>query len=654
MSKQKSAKQAVSPPVPSTITVSDAAAETASEQEAKRTTSITAKLRRAQSLIPVALAILTSLNTLSLTYAADDSQQVLGNLVIRSLKNLPLQFTSGVWSFVSIEMMAEQLYYRPLFGVLLTFDYALFGSRLWAWHLVNVLIHAAAAWLVYLVCKEFTGRPRIALIAASLFAVHPVHAESVAWISGITDPWMSLFFLTAFYTYLRYRKSGKPYLIIATLALFLLALFAKEAALALPVLIAYCELFYFGERDRKQRWLRLGVIAASFVVPLAVYLFMRRAALGSLLINGDTYESVGVVLLTMPIAVLKYLLLSTLTLGYSYQHFTPFVTSPANWRFLVPFVIVASLVVLFVFSKSRLVKFAAVWFAVTLLPALAAIRYFGPEYVVQDRYLYLPSIGFCLLVALGIEWLVARFPQAQSAKIELAIVSVLVLILGGVLIRQNLFWKDDVAVFQRCIAVDPTSAEAHSEMALIYFNTGNLRNADTEAKRALELNPQCANAYMRLSYFSAKLGKLDDAIKYMEQGIAAVPVTQASKANLATMHLNLGLLYSQKQNPQLAEEQLSQSRELRSRALGYYHSGLYYFLQKRYEEALPMYEEAQKRLPPGYAPIHLSMAVTYEMLEQNDSALAEYAKYLENAPVTASDRDKVISAMKKLQGEGKK
>ena len=117
MSKQKSAKQAVSPPVPSTVTVNDAAAETASEQETKRTPSITAKLRSAQSLIPVALAILTSLNTLSLSFAADDSQQVLGNLVIRSLKNLPLQFTSGVWSFVSIEMMTEQLYYRPLFGV---------------------------------------------------------------------------------------------------------------------------------------------------------------------------------------------------------------------------------------------------------------------------------------------------------------------------------------------------------------------------------------------------------------------------------------------------------------------------------------------------------------------------------------------------------
>src|SRR5262249_24532799 len=144
------------------------------------------------SLIPVVLAILTSINTLTLSYATDDSQQVLGNMVIRSLKNLPLQFTSGVWSFVNIEMMSEQLYYRPLFGVLFTFNYALLGSKLWAWHLVNVLIHAAVAWLVYIGCKEITERPQTALITASLFAVHPAHAESVAWISGITDPWMSL------------------------------------------------------------------------------------------------------------------------------------------------------------------------------------------------------------------------------------------------------------------------------------------------------------------------------------------------------------------------------------------------------------------------------------------------------------------------------
>src|SRR5262249_50295969 len=155
--------QEISLSVQSDIALSLPTEEAAIKQEDAKSVSFWEKTGLL-SLIPVVLAILTSINTLTLSYATDDSQQVLGNMVIRSLKNLPLQFTSGVWSFVNIEMMSEQLYYRPLFGVLFTFNYALLGSKLWAWHLVNVLIHAAVAWLVYIVCKEITERPQTALI----------------------------------------------------------------------------------------------------------------------------------------------------------------------------------------------------------------------------------------------------------------------------------------------------------------------------------------------------------------------------------------------------------------------------------------------------------------------------------------------------------
>ena len=652
MSKRKPSNQNISLPVQADIALS-LPEEPAIKPDEVKSTSIWEKFG-ALSLIPVVLAVLTSINTLSLSYATDDFQQVLGNMVIRSLKNLPLQFTSGVWSFVNIEMMSEQLYYRPLFGVLFTFNYALLGSKLWAWHLVNVLIHAAVTWLVYIVCKEITERPQTALITAALFAVHPAHAESIAWISGITDPWMGLFFLTAFYCYLRYRKSGNPYLIVLTSVLFLLALFAKESALALPIIIAYCELFYFNEGGFRQRLRRLVIVAVGFIVPVAIYLIMRYAALGTLLVSDDTYEPFLVAFKTMPLAICKYLMLVTLSMPYSYQHHTPFVTSFFDVRFLVPIVIVAALVCLIVFRGSRLLKFAATWFIALLLPALLAIRFLGPEYLVQDRYLYLSSIGFCLAVALGIEWLATRFGKEKAARVQWAIACLVVVVLSAVLIRQNLFWKDDVTLIQHCVAVDPASPAAHTELALLYFNSGRLKEAESEAKRALELDPQNGNAYMRLSYFSSRLGKADEAITYLEQGLAATPVKPSNRASLATMNLNLGLLYAQKKEMQLAEEHVRASQELRSRALGYYYTGLFYFNQKRYEEAIPMYQLAAQKFPPRYAPIHLSMAATYDQLGQKENALTEYAKYLELAPSTAPDREKVGNAMQRLQRADKK
>lgn len=649
MSKRKSANQSASFPVPSTVVVRQTAKESATAEETGRKFSLLERLRRTPSLIPMALAMLTSINTLWLGYAVDDTQQVLNNVVIRSLKNLPLQFTSGVWSFVSIDMMPEQLYYRPLFGVLFTINYALFGSKLWAWHLLNVLIHAAVAGLVYLVIKEFSGRGRTALITASLFAVHPVHAESVAWISGVTDPWMALFFLPAFYCYLRYRKSGKTYLLVLAAALFLPALFAKETALALPLLIAYCELFHFVDGDFKQRLRRLSLVAAGVLAPLVIYLLMRRQALGSVLVSDGAYASLLMAMLTMPLAIVKYLALSALAMPYSYHHLTPLVTSATDVRFLAPFAAVVALICVTLFSASRLLKFAAVWFAATLLPALLAIRYLSPEYIVQDRYLYLPSIGFCLAVALGVEWLTAKVRQENAARVTWATAALLVVVMGAMLMRQNLFWKDDVAVFQRCVAVAPTSADALSQLSLVYFITGRFKEADAEAKRAVELNPQSSNAYMRLSYINSRLGKVDNAITDMEQGIAAIPETRQNRTPLAMMYMSLGLLYSQKKDFQTAEAHIHKSRELRSRALGYYHTGLFYFNQERYEEALSMYQVAMQKFPPNYAPIHLSTAVTYDLLKQKENALAEYGKYLEFAPATAPDRDKVVEMMKRLQ-----
>ena len=226
--------------------------------------------RSAIMLLPIALALLSSMNTLWHDFAADDTQQILANVFIRDLKNLPLAFTTSVWSFASSDIGAtSQPYYRPLFSVLFTINYALFGSGSpFGWHLVNVLIHAVVTLFVFIVCREFTQSRKLALITASLFAVHPVHTESIAWISGVTDPLMSLFLLPSFYFYLRYRKSGKPYFIALTLLLFLLALWSKETAIALPVVIAYCELFHFNESvPLKQRVIRLAILAALFVLP---------------------------------------------------------------------------------------------------------------------------------------------------------------------------------------------------------------------------------------------------------------------------------------------------------------------------------------------------------------------------------------------------
>src|SRR5713226_728865 len=232
-------------------------------------------------LVPMALAVLTSLNTLQNGFVHDDAAQVLNNSFITDFGNLPLAFTSSVWSFLtdSIRSLTD-VYFRPMFMAQFMINYAIFGTAAWGWHLVNVLIHGAVSILVFVILKDMTGRNWLALATACFFAVHPVHAESVAWISGLTDPLMTLFFLLAFLSYLRFQNNGRKYLVAVSAALYLLAILSKETALVLPALIAYHEFFYKQGVPLRRRAIGVAAFAGVYTLPALLYFFLRYRALG--------------------------------------------------------------------------------------------------------------------------------------------------------------------------------------------------------------------------------------------------------------------------------------------------------------------------------------------------------------------------------------
>src|SRR5215831_12728556 len=223
------------------------------------------------ALVPVALGLITSLNTLTGGFAADDTAQILNNGLIKHINNIPDAFFTSVWAFASNDIVfATDTYYRPLFNVLLTVNYAIFGDSAWGWHLVNALIHAAAVYLVFLVVREMTDDNWLAGITAVLFGVHPAHSESVAWVSGVTDPWMAVFALPAVYCYWKYAKGARQVFLPASAGFYFLALLVKETAVAIPLLILFCETWYLAaSRSYSARIGRAVKILSLFAVPTA-------------------------------------------------------------------------------------------------------------------------------------------------------------------------------------------------------------------------------------------------------------------------------------------------------------------------------------------------------------------------------------------------
>lgn len=625
------------------------AAEQSVSSEERRDSQTSTRWRAAYAFIPTILALLTSINTLRNQFASDDQEQVLNNSFIKNFGNLPAAFTKSVWSFAASDIVfTTNQYFRPAFNSLFTINYALFGTSAFGWHLVNISIHGAVTLLVFLVSEKITGRKLLSVVAAALFAVHPVHSEPVAWVSGGTDPLMALFLLSAFYFYLRFRENLRWYLLALALGFYLFALLSKEPAIALPLMVAYCELFYFKAKTPLVARLReASKYVGFFMVPTAIYLLMRLNALG-LGTFGARYPLIPA-LLTIPLAIIKYLGMMFIPFGYSYQHYTELVQTIGSSSFIAPFAALLAIAGGVALIRSKLLTFAVVWFIVMLAPALASLRSFDPEYLVQERYLYVPSVGICLALALGIEsigkldWLGSRRPIFASA-----LTIILLLVCSVTSIRQNRTWDNTISVYKNSAAVAPLSATAHALLAQTYYGAGRPREAEAEARTALDLDSTCAAAYMNLSYFSKQSGRLDKACEYLENAILAIPENSMTRNNLATVYLNLGLLYPQRKMFDRAEQSLLRSIEISPRAAAWYYTGQFYFDQARFDEALAMYQKTLAEVPREFAPVHLKLGLTYEGLKDLSRAEAEFNKYLALAP-DSPDQDSVkkhVVAMK--------
>src|SRR5262249_11114622 len=228
------------------------------------------------------LAVLPYLNTLHNGFVNDDDAQVLHNPYIRDFSHLREIFTTEVLSYQGKGFTEN--YYRPLmnFGYLLCFR--LFGPRAYGFHLVNVLLHGLVVVLLFAVTKRMFRNSTLAFVAAGLFALHPIHTESVDWIAAVTDLQLTFFYFLTFRLYfgLAGGKTSRYGLTQLAMAVsFALTAISKEQALTLPMLATVYEHAYREDRNQTtivQKLLRYGALWVLTVV----YLVLRVRFLGTL------------------------------------------------------------------------------------------------------------------------------------------------------------------------------------------------------------------------------------------------------------------------------------------------------------------------------------------------------------------------------------
>jgi hypothetical protein len=417
-------------------------------------------------------------------FVYDDHFQLERNPNIRGFGHIKELFTHDVWSF-SPETNSNN--YRPLHMLAYLLIHQVFGFQPVAYHVVNLLLFAANVLLFWkILLKYVDARPAFA--GALLFAVHPIHVESVAWIGGMTETLCGLFILLSYLLYLR----GKIWF---SFTAFIFAALSKETALVFPFVIA-ADYALFRSKSDRPKFLAWEGAAGAFLI---FYVFLRIYALGSFIRPNTTAADLSMFapVVFAGLYVAKLILPVFLSVYYSFM-------IPLSWGVVVQgsVICLCILIFLFVFRNNRVFLFGWVWFVLFLAPALL-LKGVSPV-LFADRYVYLPSAGFLLAVV--------SLPLRRLLPL-LIIVSV---VFGVLTYSRSQVWKDDLTLWSDAVEKSPSSDTVNYNLGTALLKQKNYAQASLYFARATEVNPKIVEAYYNLAICRYRLNDFDGARRNLQ------------------------------------------------------------------------------------------------------------------------------------------
>lgn len=481
--------------------------------------------------------------TLRFDFVFDDTLVVLRDPLVTGRLN-PLELFGSEVRVAHVPLG----YYRPLITLLYRTDRALWGLNPSGYHLSNLLWHLLATFLVYRVALRTTERTVVAWLAGLLFAVLPAHTEALGWIQGRVDLVSTACSLLALLALLRAREAtGRVHWQWASLAglMFLAALLAKESAAALPLAWAMWEVSGF----KRDRWRESLAGAAGRFAPLAIaglaYWLLRRWAVG------DAYSffrmslsPVAVRALAVPSVLAEYgrvLLAPDLTLNF---HRT-FMVAPslATLALALVVVIVLACGLMAAWRWARPLFPWTAWIPITLLPALLfTLDGRAPEtgFFTAERFLYLPSVGWCVLLGSAASSLLEGHPTRPWAGWRWMMVGGLVLGYAGLTLVRLQPWADAADLYEAMKTQSNMPAAVrvlvHNNLGEVYLEQGEISAARAEFQAALQLKPDYAFAHNNLGVLLIRQGRPTEARPWLETAIRLDP-------NYSDAYGNLGAAY---------------------------------------------------------------------------------------------------------------
>ena len=534
----------------------------------------------------------------------------------------------GQWSFLWKSLTRHTFWYiesvpagryRPLLSIWLALSYHLFGFKPAGWHALMVATHLVAVWLVFKIGLGLTGRKESALLAAALFAVLPIHAEAVVWPAGFGLALAGTLELASFYVFMK-RGDGERRNWYMALALYAAALFSHESAAAFPGLVAWYVFLLepgSGAESRPARFAarvsRALVCMAPFAFEMLLYMAARRYALGFLLsdpANPSNLAPLSQIIMTVPGAFATDLMLLAVPWMAGPAHSLEIVTSPASPSFYLPVAALIALVAglpvaIWRSPRRRLYLFCAGWIAIALAPMMDLHAFLEDQFI-HDNYLYLASLGSCLLLS---DWATRVADRgAAASRLVWATAAVLAVSYAGALWNVQHYWHDEGVLFARCVEEFPHSWTCHNSLGMALESRGDLEGAAREFRSALAIAPHRPDTALALGVIYLQQRKPADAIPLISQAAAGLPRAPAFAAQL-----KLARLYEDEGDLAQAGQALEAALKIdpeNNAAL--YRLGLVHARLGRIREAVSELSRALKLMGDAPAVAYVTLAELYD------------------------------------------
>ncbi len=498
-----------------------------------------------------------------------------------------LSWANVVWAFTD----SPATYFIPVTWMSHMTDCEIYGLHSWGHHLTNLVLHTVNSILLFLVFALMTRRLWASALVAALFAVHPLHVETVAWIAERKGILSMLFWTGAIGAYVWYRQRPNPVRFLAVAFVYLLGLMSKPTALLLPfvlLLLDYWPLDRIG-RDgppgvmaRRAAWLAVEKIPFVLLTALFSATTLMLTALRSHHLDFGKKVPLLARCANALVVYVLYLVKSLWPSGLAVAYPHP-ITRPM-WQVAGAVVILAT-ITLFCLRQARRHPYLIVgwlWYLGSLVPVIGLVQAGGWSHA--DRYTYIPLIGIFVMVVWGAADLVeAWHVPRRAAAIASAILLVLFAVVSGV---QVGCWRDTGTLFRHAIAVGQGSSLAYKNLGVIALNQRRYDEARSLLMKALDFDPEYVSAFDNLGVLALEQGRYDEAKSWMTKAYGLEP------GDLSLLN-DLGRLATQLRNYDEAKAFLTKALELEPQDPNVLNNmGLLAMQQRHYDEARAFLKKA--------------------------------------------------------------